>query len=81
MKGFQLWLAENREELESKHRDLDQSDINAKGLQMWKELSKEEKEGYKMARVPVATGSSAKRKRDEEDDMLTESSKKAVKTN
>ena len=74
LKGFQLWLAENRSSLETKHDGLDANDINAKGLEAWKMLPKEEKEAYKVARVPKA----AKRKR--EDDG-SGSLGKIVKTN
>jgi hypothetical protein len=52
LKGFQLWLAENKDLLPASEK------MNALGLQKWKELSKEEKESYKSPRVP-------KRKREE----------------
>ena len=51
LKGFQLWLAENKESLASSQSTGDE-DVNAMGLQRWKALSKEEKERYKSPRVP-----------------------------
>lgn len=56
LKGFQLWLAENRDTLTG----TDDSEISAKGLEKWKGLSREEKDSYKVPRVP----DSSKRKRD-----------------
>ena len=47
LKGFQLWLAENKESLACGGED-----VNAAGLKRWKDLSKEEKERYKSPRVP-----------------------------
>ncbi len=76
LKGFQLWLAENREAVIQKNQDpcgtnLDDSEVNSKGLQMWTKLSKDEKESYKSPRVP-------KRKR-EDDGVPEESSSKGLK--
>ena len=51
LKGFQLWLAENKESLANGGTTGDE-DVNAMGLQRWKSLSKEEKERYKSPRVP-----------------------------
>ena len=48
LKGFQLWLAENKESLAGGGGE----DVNAVGLKRWKDLSKEEKERYKSPRVP-----------------------------
>ena len=60
LKGFQLWLAENKESLSNAGpaAAVDE-DVNSVGLKKWKDLSKEEKEKYKSPRVP-------KRKRYEE---------------
>ena len=51
LKGFQLWLAENKESLANDGSTGD-DDVNAMGLKRWKDLSKEEKEKYKSPRVP-----------------------------
>ena len=51
LKGFQLWLAENKESL-ANGESTGAEDVNAMGLQRWKGLSKEEKERYKSPRVP-----------------------------
>ena len=59
LKGFQLWLAENKESLANGGGPAGDEDVNAVGLKRWKDLSKEEKEKYKSPRVP-------KRKRYEE---------------
>ncbi len=62
LKGFQLWLAENKDSFGNVGSD----ELNSVGLQRWKELTKEEKEQYKSPRVP-------KRKRDEpeaDDDII-----------
>ncbi|XP_059096826.1 WD repeat and HMG-box DNA-binding protein 1-like [Tigriopus californicus] len=53
LSGFQLWLAENRSRLtELSESGIEDSAINIRGLEMWKELDKEEKEKYKSPRVP-----------------------------
>ena len=52
LKGFQLWLAENKECLASGGGPSGTEDVNAMGLKRWKDLSKEEKEKYKSPRVP-----------------------------
>ncbi len=67
MKGFQLWLAEHRERLLAENPGLDNSDINAKGLELWKAIAKEEKDSYKTPRVPLVA-SSNKRKREKAED-------------
>ena len=51
LKGFQLWLAENKESLANGGPSGDE-DVNAMGLKKWKDLSKEEREKYKSPRVP-----------------------------
>jgi len=61
LKGFQLWLAENKETVLSSGEAADEAEVAAKGLEVWKGLSKEEKETYKTPRAP-------KRKRVDDDD-------------
>jgi hypothetical protein len=60
LKGFQLWLAEHKEEL-SAAGPIEDSELAAKGLELWKKLSKDEKDSYKTPRAP-------KRKRVVDDD-------------
>ncbi len=75
LKGFQLWLAENRDSILSADQSLDECDVNAKGLEAWKQLSKEEKETYKTPRTPVVNGGN-KRKRDEDSSVVSSSKRK-----
>merc|ERR1711874_7083 len=55
LKGFSLWLAENKSSLGE--------DAESEGLTQWKSLAKEEKERYRTPRLPDCSG---KRKREEE---------------
>merc|ERR1711976_329484 len=57
LKGFQLWLAENKDDLKTEN-NADDVELQSIGLKKWKELSKDEKDQYKSPRVP-----GAKRKR------------------
>ena len=50
LKGFKLWLEENRHKLGDGE---DESAIGIKGLEMWKMLEKSEKEKYASPRLPV----------------------------
>jgi len=65
LKGFQLYFAENRTKFENEDE----------GLTQWKGLEKEEKESYKIARVPNIGGEAGKRKRGESEEADTEEKK------
>lgn len=75
LKGFQLWLAENRDTVTNDDEDMiDDSDVNAKGLEMWKKLDKQVKENYKTPRVPRIK----RKKRDTDDSTPSKASKLEV---
>ena len=65
LKGFQLYFAENRTKFENEDE----------GLTQWKGLEKEEKESYKVARVPNIGGEAGKRKRGGSEEVDTEEKK------
>ena len=58
--GFQLWLAENKTTLAHEKGLEDDTEVQTAGLEIWKGMSKEDKEGYKTPRLPTL-----KRKREE----------------
>jgi len=63
LKGFQLYLAENRDSF-----SCEQDKVQELALTQWKGMDKELKDKYKEARLPVRSGEGGKRKRSEEDD-------------
>ena len=63
MKGFLLYLEENSQRVSQEENILDEDKIRDKCLEIWQNLSGDEKKDYKTPRVP-------KRKR-ENDDMST----------
>ncbi len=72
-------MAENRDTILADNAGLDDSEVNAKGLESWKGMSKEEKDAYKTPRTPLSSGLNNKRKRDapsSEDSLPTTSKRK-----
>jgi len=65
LKGFQLFLAENKDNFSG-----DQDKVQEDALTQWKGLDKDEKDKYKVARAPSAGGDGGKRKRSQEDEDL-----------
>jgi len=63
LKGFQLFLAENRDSFSG-----EQDRVQELALTQWKSMEKELKDKYKEARVPVKGGDNGKRKRSQDED-------------
>eukprot|EP00095_Tigriopus_kingsejongensis_P011218 maker-scaffold1959_size23944-snap-gene-0.6 protein:Tk11218 transcript:maker-scaffold1959_size23944-snap-gene-0.6-mRNA-1 annotation:"wd repeat and hmg-box dna-binding protein 1" len=71
LSGFQLWLAENRGQVAAIcDSGTEDSAINIKGLEMWKQLKKEDKDQYRSPRVP---------KRKSEDELTASPASKLLK--
>jgi len=63
LKGFQLYLAENRDNFSG-----EQDKVQEVALTQWKGMDKESKDKYKEARKPVKGGEGGKRKRSEDEE-------------
>jgi len=73
LKGFQLFLAENRDDFEGENEK-----VQELALTQWKSMDKVAKEKYKEPRKPVRCGDGSKRKRSQDDESSDE---KKLKSN
>ena len=69
-KGFQLWYDENSQKVSEEENIMDEQVLTDHCLDIWKSMSKVDKESYKTPRVP-------KRPREHDDKTSTTSSKLA----
>jgi len=73
LKGFALWMAENKASLAQGE------EAQEEGLARWKALDKEEKDKYRIPRIPVVSDKTGdKRKRVDSDETMEKKQKTSV---